>query len=192
MSATPAGADTYLSPCGWFGNTANGTTAVNLRPDASYTTAGGDATGARDWMIEGGTVGTSIKYGDAVKLKSAVVDLVKAGMTANNYLSPSGAAATASCGVAATLRLDSNFTPNFIATDPSTFLRSWKVSGKDVGIAVQKGDIVQLKCLASKWPNHDGYLYPCGTSWGSCGVGVALLVAADAALRNWKLEFVRK
>jgi len=185
--------DGYLSPCGYINDDATvGVVAVALRPDDSYTNSGGDASGLRDWRVDGGTVGQAVQYGDSIQLMSMVVNPTNFGMVSNNYLSPGWAGPDAACGTATTLRPDHWFTQ----FEPNSNLRKWKILG-GTG-TVKRGDKVQLKAFASQFEGHEGYLSPCGFSWGACGIGATLrpqasfdAMGSPSDLRLWRIEYVR-
>ena len=166
----------FLVPCG---TTTQGCgTNVTVRPEASFST---NAI-LKNWNVLGAPTGYAIKYGDVIELKAQN----------GTYLSPCGTTPDG-CGINVALRPDASFN----AYEPNSLLRKWQVLGGTLGNQVNSGDIIELKAQASRFPGHDGYLAPCGTSTSDCGVNVTLRpdnqftqFEPNSMLRKWKVTII--
>ncbi len=171
----------YLSPCGTSRHTVCGVD-ITLRPDISFEPVPHiDTQRQRVWALEsasGKAGGSSILFGDVVKIKSMSTKSGETGL----YASPCGAAdSSAECAIDVTLRLPSNY-----QNDPT--LIQWKVEGGVEGQAIQWNDTVYLKGMNTTQANHGGWLAACGSD-GICGTDVTVLdKAGHESECQWRLE----
>jgi len=183
----------YLSPCG--GATTSGCgIGVTIRPDAAYTSNGGDSSGLRDWIISSATgiaTGTPVKYGDTVRIKGTASNW--AGH--DGYMSPCGGSG-GDCGINLTLRPEAAYTSN---GGDSSKLRDFIISsasGIATGTTITVGDTVRIKGTATNWAGHDGYLSSCGAGAAGCGLNISMRTDASynanggdtSKLRDFVLE----
>lgn len=97
------------------------------------------------WVVEGGSIGTEVRYGDIIRLRTnSTLDNEQ-----NLYLSPCGTVTSPTCQnqIDVTLRTNASFTEG-------SLLRSWIVHGGANGSIVNYNNILQLGPASSTYSSR--------------------------------------
>lgn len=150
----------YADPCFSYVCDFISTTAVTIRPDASYNQAGGASNNLRKWIIMSGTnisTGTPVNSGDTIQLISIST------LTPQHKLALCTTSTIAGCGHSAIVssQTDTNQTVNWILQ-------------KDIGTQLSYGDSFILRNTSGAVQENRNYLGICTSQFNQnpCGLRI--------------------